>query len=88
MLRADDEMTLTSKQSRAIAEAEEALRRNEVKFCLANGRVHFMIQHQSKRIDFWPTSGKWIVRGYRDVVGQGLSSLLLHMGFSEKEHRS
>lgn len=67
------------KGTKAIAEAKELLWRHSIKFAAANDELHFMISHQCKRIDFWPTTGKWIARGYRDVAGRGLNTLLEYM---------
>lgn len=74
---------MTSPNKVAIAEAKEALWRKDVKFALANDGMHFMILHHAKRIDFWPTSGAWIARGYKDVRGRGISELLNYL---EKEN--
>ena len=47
-----------------------------IAFSTANKGLHFMISHQCRRIDFWPTTGKWIERGFRDCKGFGIDTLI------------
>ena len=60
----------------AIDAAHKALEAKGVFYDTANYGMHFMISHHGQRIDFWPTSGRWIHRGFRDRKGYGLDALL------------
>jgi hypothetical protein len=48
-------------------------------FTSNNGGAHLIIRYGSGHIDFWPGTGKWIVRG-SDVKGRGVFELLKHWG--------
>jgi hypothetical protein len=64
---------------RKVREARQVLTRHGIKHCTANDGVHLMITQDCRRIDFWPTTGKWIARGFRDVQGKGIDELLAYM---------
>ena len=67
-----------------IREAKEILWRYDIKFRTANYGLHFMIEHERRRIDFWPTTERWIARGFHDVQGWGIVALLDYMGRTVK----
>ncbi len=70
-----------------IREAQEILWRYDIKFRTANYGLHFMIEHQGRRIDYWPTTERWIARGFEDVTGFGIVALLDYMDLSVKVPR-
>ena len=70
-----------------IREAKEIFWRYDIKFRTANHELHFMIEHDGRRIDFWPTTERWIARGFHDVSGFGVVALLDYMKVSVKVPR-
>jgi hypothetical protein len=46
-----------------------------------NSGVHLIVTHGEKVADFWPGTGKYIVRGGRQ--GRGVFNLLKAIGFKE-----
>ncbi len=49
--------------SGAIAIAKECLTLNDIQFIEYNNGVHLAVEGPNNYIDFWPTTGTWIVRG-------------------------
>ena len=49
-----------------------------------NSGVHLIVTHGEKVADFWPGTGKFIVRGGRD--GRGVFNLLKAIGYQEVRH--
>ena len=47
----------------SISLAKECLRSNEIPFIEYNNGVHLAVEGPNCYIDFWPTTGTWIVRG-------------------------
>ena len=47
---------------------------NGIEFTSKNGGVHLIIEANFKFIDFWPSTGKFIVRGGRE--GRGIRILI------------
>ena len=47
----------------SISLAKECLRWNEIPFIEYNNGVHLAVEGPNCYIDFWPTTGTWIVRG-------------------------
>jgi len=70
---------MRNSQAHAIKQAKEALWQHAVPFATANRDLHFMISHKAQRIDFWPTTGRWLAHGFRDVPGRGLPALLSYI---------
>ena len=58
----------------AISLAKECLRSNEIPFIEYNNGVHLAVEGPNCYIDFWPTTGTWIVRG-RSAKHFGLYNL-------------
>jgi len=42
---------------------------NQINFETKNGGAHLIIKTDKKAIDYWPSTGKWIVRGGRTSRG-------------------
>lgn len=49
-----------------------------VSFESKNDGVHLIVKHNSTVVDFWPSTGKWIVR--KGKSGRGVFQLLKHLG--------
>lgn len=47
----------------SISLAKECLRSNDIPFLEYNNGVHLAVEGPNCYIDFWPTTGTWIVRG-------------------------
>ena len=47
----------------SISLAKECLRSNEIPFIEYNNGVHLAVEGPGHYIDFWPTTGTWIIRG-------------------------
>lgn len=43
--------------------ARECLKLNDIPFIEYNKGIHLMVEGPDNYIDFWPTTGKWRVRG-------------------------
>jgi hypothetical protein len=57
----------------------EYLRKLGINFTTNNGGVHLMISQQETIVDFWPGTGKWIVRPTREqkkLEGRGVLNLV------------
>lgn len=57
----------------------ETLRRHGVQFDSRNAGAHLIVKHAGKVVDFWPGTGKWIVRG-QHKARRGLFPLLRELG--------
>lgn len=55
-----------------------------IEFEAKNGGVHLIVKHNEKTADFWPGTGKFIVRGGRQ--GRGVFNMLQAIGFKEAPH--
>lgn len=55
-----------------------------VAFESKNSGVHLIVTHGEKVADFWPGTGKYIVRGGRQ--GRGVFNMLQAIGFKEAPH--
>lgn len=53
----------------------EILIRNQINFTSHNGGVHLIITSLNEIIDYWPSTGKWIVRK-SNKQGRGVFKLL------------
>ena len=47
----------------AIETARECLKLNDISFTDFNNGTHFCVEGPDRYIDFWPTTGKWKIRG-------------------------
>lgn len=56
----------------------EILNGSGVKFESKNFGRHLIIQGEGEKVDFWPSTGKWIVRNGRE--GRGVRKLLKYLG--------
>ena len=61
-----------------MALSTDILRQRDVLFESKNGGVHLIVHGAFTVIDFWPSTGKWIVRGGRS--GRGVFKLLRLLG--------
>lgn len=57
-----------------LASSTELLRERGVQFEQKNDGVHLIVRGAGKVVDFWPSTGKFIVRGGR--TGRGVFNLL------------
>lgn len=55
-----------------------------IEFEAKNGGVHLIVKHNEKTADFWPGTGKFMVRGGRQ--GRGVFNMLQAIGFKEASH--
>lgn len=60
------------------ASSPKVLRYYGVPFETKNGGAHLICKSGGKVVDFWPGTGKWIVRG-TDKSGRGVFALLRHV---------
>lgn len=51
---------------------------NGISFTSHNNGIHLIISHNDKTIDFYPSTGKWIVRTVK-VGGRGIFKLLEYL---------
>lgn len=57
----------------------EILTNNCVQYDVRNSGAHLIVRHGNLVVDFWPGTGRWIVRG-DEVKGFGVFKLLHHLG--------
>jgi hypothetical protein len=69
----------TSKAQR-VEDAVATLKKRGIEYETANGGVHCVIRHAGKVVDFWPTTGRYIVRDATTGNGRGLDKLLQVLG--------
>jgi len=73
-----------SKKALNMQWSTECLERLGVDFNIHNNGVHLVVySRKDEVIDFWPSTGKWIVRG--GSKGRGIKNLLHHMGIKFNE---
>lgn len=53
----------------------ELLTANSIAYYTNNAGVHLIVHHVPM-IDFWPGTGKWLVRGAGNPKGRGVRSLI------------
>lgn len=65
-----------------VQQAKEQLDANGVLYVSTNNDLHFILTTPKGRIDFWPTSGKFINRE-DNYVGNNLANLLVYLVIDE-----
>jgi hypothetical protein len=50
-----------------------------VEYASHNNGSHIVIKHGSKVVDFWPSTGLWIIRGVGGYA-RGINKLLIKLG--------
>jgi hypothetical protein len=72
-----DALKVCSQQHRAEkrADSPKVLKRHGIKFEIKNNGAHLIVHGHSIAVDFWPGTGKWIVRG-AGKRGYGVIALL------------
>jgi len=75
-------MKKESKDRRATnrEKSSNLLKKYDVNFNSCNGGSHLVITDKTRSIDFWPGTGKWVVR--KGISGRGFFRLLKIMGVS------
>lgn len=76
-----------ARRARHRENAPDILRRCGVQFEARNGGVHLLIETEGRRVDFWPGTGRWIMRGDRGghaLRGFGIFALLRELMPAEK----
>lgn len=56
----------------------DLLTKKEIPFIEHNGGAHLVVNHKGKFIDFWPGTGKYIVRGSK-TKGRGIFNMLKYL---------
>lgn len=62
------------KKADNLASSTALLESRGVAFESKNGGVHLIVRGNDLTVDFWPSTGKWIVRGGRE--GRGVFKLM------------
>ena len=65
------------KKRENLASSTDILTQRGIRFESKNGGVHLIVYAGERVVDFWPSTGKWIVRGGR--TGRGVFKLLKHI---------
>lgn len=57
---------------------------------IKNMGLHIIVKHSGLVVDFWPGTGKWIVRGNpkKKPIGRGIFPLLRRLGYRTEEFES
>ncbi len=63
-----------TKRANNRANSATALREANICYETKNGGAHLIVKHDGVVVDFWPGTGKWIVRGGK--TGRGVFKLL------------
>lgn len=61
--------------------SQQLLVKHGVTFTIHNSGAHLIVHSPEGLIDFWPGTGKWIIRGKAD--GRGVFNLLKRIGVSK-----
>lgn len=64
------------KRARNREQSAALLEKRGIAFETKNAGAHLIVRHNSKVVDFWPGTGKWIVRGAMARKGRGVFKLL------------
>jgi hypothetical protein len=78
-----DAMTEHSKEKRQrnTISSTDVLKHKNITFVSKNNGAHLVICHSDLTVDFWPATGKWIVRK-SPKEGRGVFKLLKYLGVS------
>jgi hypothetical protein len=68
------------KRARNRESSTTILRDCGVVFSSYNNGVHLVVTHNQVQVDFWPSTGKWIVRDARKTEGRGVYNLIKQLG--------
>lgn len=69
--------------------SEIMLKKNDIKFERKNGGVHLYIEHKGRKADFWPSTGKFNIRGdNRYFRGVRLLIKILRGDYSEEQFKA
>ena len=61
----------------------QILEHHRVQFERHNGGAHLIVRHAGMVVDFWPGTGKWIVRGSGGAEGRGVFPLMKRLGINK-----
>lgn len=66
----------SEKRAQNIQKSTQLLIDNEIDFTVHNKNLHLIIESGSHTVDFWPSTGKWNVRGMGAQNNRGIFPLL------------
>lgn len=70
-----------AKKESNLESSTRILEQKGIDFDSCNGGVHLIVRRDGKTVDFWPSTGKWIVRK-ESRKGRGIFKLLRYLQIS------
>lgn len=67
------------KKASNLRNSTELLQRLNIPFVSHNGGIHLVVRDNNKTIDFYPSTGLWIDRHYKNVKRRGIKNLLKYI---------